>query len=141
MSMPDPVTGTKYKAASDMAAVLKTLKGLGGKPIETLTPAEARQQPTVADAVKAVSTAEGKDTDPVKLVPGVLPPVTIINAEIDPLRSDGELLQQALTQAGVKVDRKVYKGVTHEFFGSVAVVSEAKDAQTIAGDQLKAAFK
>jgi acetyl esterase len=70
-----------------------------------------------------------------------LPPVTIINAEIDPLRSDGEMLQQALTQAGVKVDRKVYKGVTHEFFGTAAVVSEAKDAQTFAGDQLKAAFK
>jgi acetyl esterase len=71
MSMPDPVTGTNYKATSDMATVLKALKGLGGKPIETLTPAEARQQPTVADAVKAVLTAKGKDTDPAKLVPGV----------------------------------------------------------------------
>ena len=328
----DPVTGTRYKAKSDMAAVLTALKSLNGRPIETLAPAEARQQPTVADAVNAVLTAKGKDTDPTKLVPGVtamdttipgaagplpvrvytpagtgpfpvvvyfhgggwviankqvydggarglskaskaivvsvdyrlapeakfpaawddalaaykyvsmnaakmqgdpqeialagesaggnlavatavaalaaglpapkaiisvypvaqtgsmstesyvdsatakplnkpmiawfvdklitspadkadprldlvhaklagLPPVTIINAEIDPLRSDGEMLQQALTQAGVSVDRKVYKGVTHEFFGTAAVVKEAKDAQTFAGDQLKSAFK
>jgi acetyl esterase len=70
-----------------------------------------------------------------------LPPVTIINAEIDPLRSDGDLLEQSLTQAGVKVDHKVYKGVTHEFFGTAAVVGDAKKAQGFAGDQLKSAFK
>jgi acetyl esterase len=331
-SAPESVTGTQYKATSDMQTVLTTLKGLGGKPIETLTPAEARKQPTAADAVKAVLAAKGKDTDPTKLVPGVssqdttipgpegslpvrvytpsgsgpfpvvvyyhgggwviankdvydggarglskaakavvvsvdyrlapeakfpaawddalaaykyvsmnaakmhgdpqklalagesaggnlavstavsalaaglpapkaivavypvaqtgdmmtasyvdsanakplnkamigwfvdkllakpadkadprldlvhanlrgLPPVTIINAEIDPLRSDGDLLEQALTQADVKVDHKLYKGVTHEFFGTAAVVGEAKKAQEFAGDQLKAAFK
>lgn len=331
MSMTDPMTGTKYKADPEMAKVLAALKHLGGKPIETLTPAEARQQPTVADAVKAVLSDEGKDTDPTKLVPGVtsmdssipgpggslpirvytpvgsgpfpivlyfhgggwviaskevydggarglskaskavvvsvdyrlapeakfpaawddalaaykyvsmnaakmhadasklaiagesaggnlavstavsaiaaglpapkaviaiypvaqtgnlmtasyvdsatakplnkamigwfvdklianptdkmdprldivhaklagLPPVTIINAQIDPLRSDGEMLEQALKQAGVKVQRKVYNGVTHEFFGTAAVVNEAKDAQTFAGTQLQDAF-
>ena len=330
--MGDPLTGTKYKATKDMAAVLKTLKGLRGKSIEKLTPAEARQQPTVADAVKAVLASQGRDSDPAKVVPGVtsmdttipgpagalpvrvytpagsgpfpvvvyfhgggwviankevydggarglskaansivvsvdyrlapeakfpaawddalaaykyvamnaakmkgdshslalagesaggnlavstaiaaeaggltapkaviavypvtqtgnmttasyvdsadakplnkamiawfvdklitnpsdktdprldvihaklagLPPVTIINAEIDPLRSDGELLEQALRQAGVKVDRKLYKGVTHEFFGTAAVVSEAQDAQAFAGEQLMKAFK
>ena len=70
-----------------------------------------------------------------------LPPVTIINAQIDPLRSDGDLLQQALKKAGVKVDHKIYSGVTHEFFGTAAVVKKAKDAQDFAGNQLKAAFK
>jgi acetyl esterase len=69
-----------------------------------------------------------------------LPPVTIINAEIDPLRSDGEMLEQSLTHAGVKVERRLYKGVTHEFFGTAAVVKEAKEAQTCAGAQLKSAF-
>ena len=328
----DPVTGTKYKATADMATVLTTLKSLNGKPIESLTPSEARQQPTVADAVKAVLTAKGKDTDPSKLVPGVtsmdttipsaagalpvrvytptgsgpfpvvvyfhgggwviankevydggarglskaskavvvsvdyrlapeakfpaawddalaaykyvsmnaakmhgdpknlaiagesaggnlaistavsamaaglaapkaviavypvaqtgnmmtasyvdsaaakplnkamigwfvdkllaspadktdprldvvhaklagLPPVTIINAQIDPLRSDGEMLEQALKQAGVTVERKVYSGVAHEFFGAAAVVKEAQEAQMFAGEKLKAAFK
>jgi acetyl esterase/lipase len=69
-----------------------------------------------------------------------LPPVTIINAAIDPLRSDGEMLVAALEAAGTKVTRKVYHGVTHEFFGMAAVVSKARDAQDFAGRQLKACF-
>ena len=58
-----------------------------------------------------------------------LPPVMIINAQIDPLRSDGEMLESKLRAAGVKVERKVYPGVTHEFFGMGAVLTKAKDAE------------
>ncbi len=331
-SMRDPVTGTKYSATPAMHNVLTSLTALGGKPIETLTPAQARMQPTIADAVKAVLTAEGKDTSPEKLVAGItakdisipgpastlaarvytpagkgpfpvvvyfhgggwviaskevydggarglakaahsivvsvdyrlapeakfpaawddaltaykwvsknagswngdlknlalagesaggnlalstavsaiaaglitpkaiiavypvtqtgnmmtdsyldsetakplnkamigwfvdklltspgdkenprldvihakltgLPPVTIISAQIDPLRSDGELLEQKLRTAGVPVVRKVYAGVAHEFFGAAAVVPEAMRAQLFAGERLKSAFK
>ncbi|WP_296267998.1 alpha/beta hydrolase [Pseudomonas sp. UBA6562] len=67
-----------------------------------------------------------------------LAPVTVINAEIDPLRDDGAQLQQALDQAGVSVERKVYEGVTHEFFGAAAVVEKAQQAQAYAGRRLKA---
>jgi acetyl esterase len=70
-----------------------------------------------------------------------LPPTTIINAEIDPLADDGKLLEDKLKAADVKVNRKVYDGVTHEFFGMVPVVPEAKEAQAYAADQLKSAFK
>jgi len=69
-----------------------------------------------------------------------LPPVTIVNAQIDPLRSDGETLAQALTAAGGKVDQKTFPGVTHEFFGMGKVVGGAKDAEDYAVDKLKAAF-
>ena len=69
-----------------------------------------------------------------------LPPVTLINAQIDPLRSDGDLLAEALHKAGVTVDHKIYNGVTHEFFGMAAVVDKAKEAQAYAGKQLKKAF-
>lgn len=69
-----------------------------------------------------------------------LPPVTIINAQIDPLRSDGELLEDALERAGVEVEREVYKGTTHEFFGAAAVVDDARQAQRYAGTRLKDAF-
>ena len=55
----------------EMQAVLDQHAKLGPKPIETLTPAEARQQPTPADAVKAQLVAQGKDTTPAALVPGV----------------------------------------------------------------------
>src|ERR1700722_1540931 len=40
----------------------------------------------------------------------LLPPVTIINAQIDPLRSDGAMLEEALKQVNVKVTRKEYEG-------------------------------
>jgi acetyl esterase len=328
----DPVTGTKYKLEPEMRDLLLAFAALGGKPIETLTPAEARLQPTMADAVDALLKKRGEDTDPTKLVPDIttieatipaqdgtpltatlytptgpgpfpavvyfhgggwvignmhvydagaralakgaqavvisvdyrlspenkfptawddalatyrwvatnvgrwrgdprrlalagesaggnlaistaistvaagvtrpraviaiypvtqtgmatesyvdsgnakplnramigwflektlnsaadktdprldliraklslLPPVTIINAQIDPLRSDGAMLEEALKQVGVKVARKEYEGVTHEFFGAAAVLPAAKMAQAFAAEQLKDAFK
>lgn len=70
-----------------------------------------------------------------------LPPVTIINAQIDPLREDGALLETALKKAGVKVQRKVYSGVTHEFFGMGAAVKKAADAQMMGGKALRDSFK
>lgn len=69
-----------------------------------------------------------------------LSPVTIINAEIDPLQSDGELLEERLQQAGVPVERQLYKGVTHEFFGMATVVPEAKFAELYASQRLKQAL-
>ena len=65
-----------------------------------------------------------------------LPPVMIINAQIDPLRTDGELLESKLKAAGVTVERKVYPGVTHEFFGMGAVVAKAKDAESTGASAL-----
>ncbi len=69
-----------------------------------------------------------------------LPATTIINAQIDPLRSDGELLAQKMRDAGVTVEQRTYENVTHEFFGMAAIVSKAMAAQQMAGDALKAAF-
>ncbi|MCY0388517.1 alpha/beta hydrolase [Robbsia sp. Bb-Pol-6] len=69
-----------------------------------------------------------------------LPPVTIINANIDPLRDDGEMLQKAIEAANGPVERRLYKGVTHEFFGTAAVVQKARDAQAYAGQRMKQAF-
>lgn len=69
-----------------------------------------------------------------------LPPTTIISAEIDPLMSEGKMLADNLQKAGVKVDYKLYPGTTHEFFGMGAVVPEAKEAEQVAANDLKAAF-
>ena len=69
-----------------------------------------------------------------------LPPVTIINARIDPLRSDGAKLEDALSDAGVPVERREYEGVTHEFFGCGAVLEKAREAVDYAGRRLKVAF-
>ena len=69
-----------------------------------------------------------------------LPPTTIVNAQIDPLRSDGETLAGAMRAAGDTVDQKTFPGVTHEFFGMGKVVRGAYAAETYAVDKLKAAF-
>ena len=52
------------KPDKQMQAVLDELGKLGGKPLETLTAEEARQQPTPADAVKKLLEGQGKDTSP-----------------------------------------------------------------------------
>lgn len=54
-------SGTLKRADRDMAQVLQALQKLGGKPIETLSAEEARQQPSPADAVKALLKEQGKD--------------------------------------------------------------------------------
>ena len=74
-----------------------------------------------------------------KDVSGVAP-ATIIAAEIDPLLTEGKAYADKLEAAGVKVQYKVYPGVTHEFFGMGAVLDEAKQAEQFAADGLKAAF-
>ena len=70
-----------------------------------------------------------------------LPPVTIINAQIDPLREDGALLEAALKKAGVNVQRKIYPGTTHEFFGMAAAVKKAEAAQQAGGKALRTSFR
>ena len=67
-----------------------------------------------------------------------LPPTTIINAGIDPLRSDGERLAEAMTAAGTEVEQRTFDGVTHEFFGMAAVVDKAKQAQEYAVGRIEA---
>jgi acetyl esterase len=50
------------KPESQLQRVFAEFSGLKPKPLEELTPAEARQQPTMADAVKALLAKEGKST-------------------------------------------------------------------------------
>lgn len=69
-----------------------------------------------------------------------LPPTTIINAQIDPLRSDGETLAAAMKKAGDSVEQKTFAGVTHEFFGMGEVVRGAYDAELYAIARLKKAL-
>ena len=69
-----------------------------------------------------------------------LPPTTFILAEIDPLRSEGELLGKVLREAGVPVVVHQFDAVTHEFFGMGAVLDEAKEAQALAATRLREAF-
>lgn len=69
-----------------------------------------------------------------------LPLTTIITADIDPLRSDGEMLAKALQSANVAVTSRNFVGSTHEFFGMGAVVPDAREAVAFAGAELRKAF-
>ena len=71
---------------------------------------------------------------------GGLPPATIITAELDPLRSEGQTLVERLRQAGVTVEGRDYQGATHEFFGMAPVVADATDAQAFVAARLRSAF-
>ncbi|MDQ6676241.1 MAG: alpha/beta hydrolase fold domain-containing protein [Acidobacteriota bacterium] len=60
------ITGVRKGAQIDpqIQAVSMQLQALGPKPIQTLTPAEARVQPSFADAVKSLQQAQGKSPAP-----------------------------------------------------------------------------
>jgi acetyl esterase/lipase len=66
---------------------------------------------------------------------------TIITAQIDPLRSEGNELADKMKAHGVDVTYKNYKGVTHEFFGMAPVLKEAREAQQLAAKDLTKSFK
>ncbi len=94
--------------------------------------------------VKNALSSEAQAADPrislVRADLAGLPKTLIIGAEIDPLQTEGALLNDKLNAAGVASEYKLYEGVTHEFFGMAAVVPQAKEAQALATSRLKAAF-
>ena len=69
-----------------------------------------------------------------------LPPATIINAELDPLRTEGEQLAARFRASGVAVQQHTFPGVTHEFFGMGPVLTRAREAQQMAAAALRRAF-
>jgi acetyl esterase len=65
-----------------------------------------------------------------------LPATTIVTAQIDPLRSEGEELAKKLKVSGVDVEHRNFEGAAHEFFGMAAVVKDAAEAQTFVAKRL-----
>lgn len=70
-----------------------------------------------------------------------LPRTTIITADVDPLMFEGKLLGHKLESTNIPTRYMNYEGVTHGFFGMDAVLREARQAQSLAGEQLVAAFE
>jgi acetyl esterase len=69
-----------------------------------------------------------------------LPSATVITAEFDPLRDEGELYAKRLDQAGVAAEIIRYDGMMHGFFTMVGILDTARTAVTAAADRLARAF-
>lgn len=69
-----------------------------------------------------------------------LPPATVVLAECDPIRRQGELYVAALENAGVPVQARQYAGMLHGFFGLDMMWDEAREAMDFAAGRLKAAM-
>lgn len=59
---------------------------------------------------------------------GVLPPTTIISAELDPLRGEAEAYVQRLVTAGVPTNYTCYAGVMHGFFSQSGRLEQGRAA-------------
>lgn len=69
-----------------------------------------------------------------------LPDATVITAEFDPVRDEGEQYALMLLASGVAVDVRRYNGVPQGFFAMPAVYSLGREAQAYAAERLGEAF-
>jgi acetyl esterase len=66
-----------------------------------------------------------------------LPPVMVLLAELDVLRSEGEALVAKLRACGVSVESETFAGVVHGFLRATGAVQKARDAVEMAGAWMK----
>jgi acetyl esterase len=69
-----------------------------------------------------------------------LPAATVITAEYDPLRDEGEAYAERLQEAGVATRLIRYDGVIHGFFSMNGMIDQADEAHDFAAGELRKAF-
>ncbi|MBS2964421.1 alpha/beta hydrolase [Actinocrinis puniceicyclus] len=69
-----------------------------------------------------------------------LPPATVITAEYDPLRDEGEHYARRLDKAGVPAEVRRYAGMPHGFFAMAGTLDQGREAVQYAARRLRGAF-
>lgn len=69
-----------------------------------------------------------------------LPSATVITAEFDPLRDEGEAYAARLEASGVPTECVRYDGMIHGFFGMTDALDRAKEAVALSSRALRRAF-
>ena len=70
-----------------------------------------------------------------------MPSATVITAEFDPLRDEGEAFGEKLKTAGVATTIKRYDGMIHGFFHMQDALKAGRTAMLLAATELKTAFQ
>ncbi|MEU5866010.1 MULTISPECIES: alpha/beta hydrolase [unclassified Nonomuraea] len=66
-----------------------------------------------------------------------LPPATVLTAECDVLRDEGEHYARRLADAGVPVEARRFDGAVHGFFGLPGLFDQATEARQYIADRLR----
>jgi acetyl esterase len=69
-----------------------------------------------------------------------LAPATVVTAQYDPLRDEGDEYAERLTAAGVPVDHAQYGDMIHGFLGMTSLTQSARDARDRIAANLRAAL-
>jgi acetyl esterase len=69
-----------------------------------------------------------------------LPGATVLTAQYDPLRDEGERYADRLREAGIPVALRRYDGMAHGFFTMTGVLEEAREAHAWIAARLRAAL-
>ena len=69
-----------------------------------------------------------------------LPSATVITAQYDPLKDEGDAYAKRLTDAGIATDHQMAEGMIHGFFGMTPAVPDAMKWVNLAGANLRKAL-